>query len=208
MSRRSAPIENSPVAVCPDQSRGRAGGAGGRAGRARSSVPRSCSGRRTISSTASPRMARMSPALPLIGGGAHPVPAGVRRRCRGSDRARRRRHGRGGTIYELGGPEVRTLPRADGISCSPSPSAAPAAAAAVPAREAAWRGSCSSCRTPPLTPDQVRLLERDNVVSEAAIREGRTLDRPRHRAASRWAPSFRATSGASARPASSAPRAT
>jgi NADH dehydrogenase len=29
---------------------------------------------------------------------------------------------------------------------------------------------------PPLTPDQVELLKRDNVVSEAAIREGRTLE--------------------------------
>jgi hypothetical protein len=30
--------------------------------------------------------------------------------------------------------------------------------------------------TPPLTPDQVELLHYDNVVSEAAIREGRTLE--------------------------------
>jgi NADH dehydrogenase len=29
---------------------------------------------------------------------------------------------------------------------------------------------------PPLTPDQVELLKTDNVVSEAAVREGRTLE--------------------------------
>ena len=35
---------------------------------------------------------------------------------------------------------------------------------------------------PPLTPDQVELLKTDNVVSDAAKREGRTLRSARHRA--------------------------
>ncbi len=59
--------------------------------------------------------------------------------------------------------------------CSPSPSA-----------RACWcrcRSGSRSCRPqflqflpkPPLTPDQVELLRADNVVSEAAIRDHRTL---------------------------------
>ncbi len=40
-------------------------------------------------------LARLLPVMPLIGDGADEVPAGLRRRCRRDDRARRRRHDRG-----------------------------------------------------------------------------------------------------------------
>ena len=55
-------------------------------------------------------MARLSPALPLIGGGAHALPAGLRRRCRAAHRrARWTARPSAGTIYELGGPEIRSF---------------------------------------------------------------------------------------------------
>ena len=71
--------------------------------------PRSCSARRTTSSTASPSLARIAPALPLIGGGEtrfQPVFVGdvaqaIARAVGG--------RGQGGTIYELGGPEVQSF---------------------------------------------------------------------------------------------------
>ena len=76
-----------------------------------SSGRRSCSGRRTISSTASPRWRGIAPALPLIGGGntkfepvfvgdvAKAVIAGLTGKADA------------GAPYELGGPEVLTLKR-------------------------------------------------------------------------------------------------
>ena len=54
-------------------------------------------------------MARVSPFLPLIGGGHDQISAGLCRRCCRSLCAVRRRHVEAGQIYELGGGEVLTF---------------------------------------------------------------------------------------------------
>ncbi|MFA5951636.1 MAG: complex I NDUFA9 subunit family protein [Hyphomicrobium sp.] len=121
-------------------------------------------------------MARMSPVLPLIGGGrtkfqpvyVGDVAAAVAAALDGA--------GEPGKIYELGGPEVlsfrelldRTQKYADRRRpYMPLPF---------------WLAKLQAILTwplpnslRPLTYDQVRLLERDNVVSGAAIKQGRTL---------------------------------
>ncbi len=75
-----------------------------RSRRRRSCAPRSCSGRRTSSSTASPRMAQILPFMPVIAG-AHADAAGLRRRRRGrGDRRAARGRTAAGKTYELGGP--------------------------------------------------------------------------------------------------------
>ncbi len=119
-------------------------------------------------------MSRFSPVLPLIGGGKtrfQPVYVGdvatALVRLLEED-------GHGGRIYEFGGPEVWTfrellefmlatirrrrllLPIPFGI-----------------AQLMAW--PMQFIPGAPLTPDQVRMLKKDNVVSEAAEAEGRTL---------------------------------
>jgi len=121
-------------------------------------------------------MARVSPVLPLIGGGRtrfQPVfvadlAAAIAAACDGK--------AKGGTIYEIGGPEVlsfrqlldRTLAwtgRERGYVNLPF-----------------WLAKLLALLTwplpaglRPLTLDQVRMLQKDNVVSAAAEREGRTL---------------------------------
>ncbi len=81
-----------------------------------------------------------------------------------------------GEVYELGGPEIMTHERGDG-----------ARARLLHAAENGWcrcRSGSAKLKgavlqllpNPPLTLDQVRLLETDNVVSEAAIKDGRTLE--------------------------------
>ena len=119
-------------------------------------------------------MARVAPALPLIGGGhtrfqpvfAGDVAAAVAVALDGG--------AKGGTIYELGGPEVKTfrelmqlMLREIGRKRLLVP--LPFALARFQAFFLEW------LPTPPLTRDQVRLLERDAVVSDEAAREGRTL---------------------------------
>jgi NADH dehydrogenase len=80
-----------------------------------------------------------------------------------------------GAIYELGGPDVRTfkelmqfvlatIERRRLLLPLPFPLASLKAA------------FLQFLPTPPLTPDQVELLKMDNVVSDAARREGRTLE--------------------------------
>lgn len=121
-------------------------------------------------------MARVSPALPLIGGGRtrfQPVFVGdVGAAIAGAlDGA-----GEPGTVYELGGPEIltfrelmeRTLSYADRRRMLIS----------LPF----WLAKLQALLTwplpnsiRPLTVDQVRLLQSDNVVSAEAIKEGRTL---------------------------------
>lgn len=121
-------------------------------------------------------MARISPALPLIGGGqtrfqpifVGDVAAAIAAAVKGA--------GTPGTIYELGGPEVlsfrelmeRTLAYADRKRMLIS----------LPF----WMAKLQALLTwplpnalRPLTVDQVRLLQADNVVSADAIKEGRTL---------------------------------
>jgi NADH dehydrogenase len=120
-------------------------------------------------------MARLLPALPLIGGGQtrlQPVYVGDVAEaiaCAVDGKAR------GGTIYELGGPEVRTFKEIMEYVLAtierkrvlvPLPFALAKLQASV----------LQYLPKPPLTPDQVELLRADNVVSEQAIAERRTLD--------------------------------
>jgi NADH dehydrogenase len=119
-------------------------------------------------------MAQLSPALPLIGGGRtrfEPVFAGDVAQAIALALEGRARPG---LIYELGGPEVKTfrelmelMLREIGRKRLLVP--IPFALARVQAFFLEWMPK------PLLTRDQVRLLERDNVVSEEAAREGRTL---------------------------------
>lgn len=120
-------------------------------------------------------MATLSPALPLIGGGGarfQPVYVDdvANAIAAGADGLTRP-----GVIYELGGPAVLTLRQVFEFTLAtierkrllvPVPFAAAKAIGAV----------AQFLPSPPITPDQVELLRYDNVVSEAAKRERRTLD--------------------------------
>jgi NADH dehydrogenase len=120
-------------------------------------------------------LARLSPVLPLIGGGlsrfspvfAGDVAAAIADAVDGRAKS--------GTIYELGGPDtftfkelmqftLSTIERSRVLLPIPFPLARPLAAIAqfLP-------GS-------PLTPDQVEMLRTDNVVSDSARRDGRTFE--------------------------------
>jgi uncharacterized protein YbjT (DUF2867 family) len=120
-------------------------------------------------------LARVAPALPLPGGGAmrfEPVFAGdvaeaIALAVDGKAKA--------GTIYELGGPDVRTFKELMEFVLAtierrrlllPVPFALMKAQAMV----------LQFLPKPPITPDQVELLKRDNVVSAAAREEGRALE--------------------------------
>jgi uncharacterized protein YbjT (DUF2867 family) len=119
-------------------------------------------------------MARFAPAMPLVGGGltrfqpvfVGDVAAAIADGVDGKTRP--------GTIYELGGPDVRTfkelmqfvlatIGRKRLLVNLPFFMAKPQAM------------FLQYLPKPPLTPDQVELLRSDNVVSEAAKSEGRTL---------------------------------
>jgi NADH dehydrogenase len=120
-------------------------------------------------------MARWLPMLPLIGDGKtrfQPVFVGD---VAAAVAAAAENRARPSTIYELGGPEVKTFRELLEIMLReigrerfflPLPFAL--------ARLHAF--FLEFLPNPPLTRDQVRLLERDNVVSKAAEREGRTLN--------------------------------
>jgi uncharacterized protein YbjT (DUF2867 family) len=119
-------------------------------------------------------MARVSPILPLIGGGHtrfQPVFAGdvAQAIARAADGAVK-----GGLTYELGGPDVRTFRQLMEFILAtierrrllvPLPFAL--------AEFQAW--FLQFMPKSLVTPDQIRLLGRDNVVSDEARREGRTL---------------------------------
>jgi NADH dehydrogenase len=119
-------------------------------------------------------LARFAPALPLIGGGHtrfQPVFAGDVAAAVVAALDDRRTEGR---IYELGGPEVRSFKQLMEYLLAvierrrlllPLPFAL--------AKFQAF--FLQMLPQPLLTPDQVELLKRDNVVSDAARREGRTL---------------------------------
>jgi NADH dehydrogenase len=119
-------------------------------------------------------LARMSPFLPLIGGGktrfqpvfVGDVAAAIADAVDGKLR--------GGTTYELGGPEVRTFKQLmqyvlDTTERKRLLLPIPFFAAKLPAM------IMQLMPKPMLTPDQVELLRADNVVSDAAIAERRTL---------------------------------
>jgi uncharacterized protein YbjT (DUF2867 family) len=119
-------------------------------------------------------LARVSPALPLIGGGAtkfQPVFVGdvAEAIAKAVDGEARK-----GTIYELGGPEVLTFRQLMEFTLAtierkrllvPIPFALAKMQAAI----------LQFMPKPLLTPDQVELLRDDNIVSADAEREGRTL---------------------------------
>lgn len=119
-------------------------------------------------------MARFSPALPLIGGGTtrfQPVFVGdvaeaIARSVDGKVA--------GGRAYELGGPEISTFREL--MEEMLTVIDRKRLLAPVPWWVAQLQGSILGLLPkPPLTSDQVTLLRTDNVVSDAAIREGRTL---------------------------------
>ena len=119
-------------------------------------------------------LARMSPALPLIGGGAtkfQPVFVGdvaqaVMRAVGG--------RAKGGTIYELGGPEVKSFREL--MEYVLAVTERKRLLVPLPFGLARLQAMVLQFMPKPLlTPDQVELLRADNVVSEAATREGRTL---------------------------------
>ncbi|HWB45151.1 MAG TPA: NAD-dependent epimerase/dehydratase family protein, partial [Hyphomicrobiaceae bacterium] len=121
-------------------------------------------------------MARFSPVLPLIGGGRtrmQPVYVGD---VAAAIAAAADGRAKPGTVYELGGPEIVTfreiLDRVQAWS----------GRRRLYLRLPFWLAKLAALATwplpgglRPLTVDQVRLLQRPNVVSDAAIREGRTL---------------------------------
>lgn len=119
-------------------------------------------------------MSRIAPALPLIDGGTtrfQPVYVGdvaeaVARSVEGSAET--------GKIYELGGPRVATFRECLELMLEITGRnrlllPLPAPAAKLMGRLTGWLPS------PPITVDQVRLLAVDNVVSDSAKRDGRTL---------------------------------
>ncbi|ANL70394.1 NAD-dependent nucleoside-diphosphate-sugar epimerase protein [Rhizobium phaseoli] len=121
-------------------------------------------------------MARMSPVLPLVGGGktkfqpvyVEDVAEAVARAVDGKVPA--------GKVYELGGPEVLSFREC--LETMLKVTSRKNRLVSLPFGIASMIGSIASLIpfvTPPITPDQVRLLKRDNVVSAEAEAEGRTL---------------------------------
>jgi len=119
-------------------------------------------------------MAQILPFLPLIGDGQtlfQPVFVGdvaraVAKAVSGKARAN--------TVYELGGPEVKTLRELMEFVLATIGQQRPL----LPIPFAIVRFQASVLQflpIPPFTPDEVELLGRDNIVSSAAEREGRTL---------------------------------
>ena len=121
-------------------------------------------------------MARLSPVLPVIGGGTtklqpvyvEDVAEAVARAVDGKAVA--------GKIYELGGPEVLSFREC--LQTMLKVTARKNPLVSMPAGIASLIGSIASLIpfvSPPITPDQVRLLKYDNVVSAKAEKDERTL---------------------------------
>ncbi|MEQ1404031.1 complex I NDUFA9 subunit family protein [Neorhizobium sp. Rsf11] len=122
-------------------------------------------------------MARIFPALPLVGGGntkfqpvyVEDVAETVARSVDGTIAP--------GKIYELGGPEVMTFRQC--LETMLRITNRQNRLVSLPSGIASLIGSIASLIPfvqPPITPDQVKLLKVDNVVSDAAVKEGRTLE--------------------------------
>jgi uncharacterized protein YbjT (DUF2867 family) len=119
-------------------------------------------------------LARISPALPLIGGGRtklQPVFVGDVAKAVVAALTGATKHG---APYELGGPEVLTLKEIMQRVLAYT------IRKRVLIPEPFWLAKVQGAAlqllpNPPLTLDQVRMLEIDNLVSEAAERDGRTL---------------------------------
>lgn len=120
-------------------------------------------------------LARILPALPLIGGGAtrfQPVFAGDV-----GEAAALALEGRAtpGAVYELGGPEVKTFREILEYILKETNRRRPLIPIPFPLAEIQGR-ILGLLPNPLLTLDQVLMLKSDNVVSEAAWAEGRTLE--------------------------------
>jgi uncharacterized protein YbjT (DUF2867 family) len=120
-------------------------------------------------------MARISPALPLVGGGhtrMQPVFAGnvgeaIARAVDGDLKF--------GATYELGGPEVRSFKEL--MQFVLAVTHRKRLLVSVPFGMMKFQATVLQLwPTPPITPDQVELLKRDNVVGDDAKRDGRTLE--------------------------------
>lgn len=120
-------------------------------------------------------MARFLPALPLIGGGetkfqpafVGDVAEAIALAVDGKVRP--------GTVYELGGPEVRTFKQL--MEYVLTTIGRKRLLLPLPFGLAKLQASLLQFMPKPLlTPDQVELLKTDNIVSEIAEREGRTLE--------------------------------
>jgi NADH dehydrogenase len=127
-------------------------------------------------------LARILPVLPLAGGDTRMQPvfvgdvaAAVARAVDGAVAA---------GVYELGGPETHTLRELVDYVLATTRRRTPIMALPLPlARLQAWLTEVATTVTLSMWPqvlritrDQVRLLQVDNVVSDAATREGRTLE--------------------------------
>jgi uncharacterized protein YbjT (DUF2867 family) len=119
-------------------------------------------------------MARVSPVLPLIGGGrtrfqpvfVGDVAAAIAKAVEGG--------AKGGAIYELGGPETRTFREI--LEFVLATTGRRRLLVPIPFAIAKLQAFFLQFLPKPLlTPDQVELLKRDNVVSPQAVAEGRTL---------------------------------
>lgn len=119
-------------------------------------------------------MARISPVLPLIGGGhTRYQPVYVADVAEAAARAIES-EARPGATYELGGPEVRTFKEL--MEFILAEVGRKRLLVPVPFGLARLKAHALQLLPKPLlTVDQVRLLEHDNVVSQAAIEDGRTL---------------------------------
>lgn len=120
-------------------------------------------------------LARILPALPLIGGGGtrfQPVFAGDV-----GEAAALALEGRAkpGAVYELGGPETKTFRAILEYILSVTNRSRPLVPIPFPVAELQGR-ILGLLPKPLLTRDQVLMLKTDNVVSEAARQDGRTLE--------------------------------
>jgi uncharacterized protein YbjT (DUF2867 family) len=120
-------------------------------------------------------MARFSPFLPLIGGGhTKSMPVYVGDVAEAVARLIDQGFG-SGRIYELGGPEIMTMK--DVMAYILEVTGRRRMLVPIPWGAARVLGMIAGLLPkPPLTTDQVELLKYDNLVSEAAQREGRTLE--------------------------------
>ena len=120
-------------------------------------------------------MARLSPALPLIGGGTSLIqPVYVKDVAEGVARILKR-GGTAGQTFEFGGPEVKTFRELMELVLRET--ARTRLLLPVPVFVAKLISYVTQfIPNPPLTPDQVRLLGEDIVVSAAASADGRTLE--------------------------------
>jgi len=120
-------------------------------------------------------IARLSPALPLVGGGHTKFSAGVRRRRRRSRRRRDRRPRQGWGRLRARGPEAKSFKELMQFVLATIERRR--LLVPIPFALAKLQASFLQLMPKPLlTPDQVELLRGDNVVSAQAKREGRTLE--------------------------------